>query len=132
MARVGAGELPVEAEERRKRKLLCMEDLRLALDIGDGYLAQVPILAGAVANAQYLDTPGMDKLYKSKADEERGLVNGFTVNGAVKPAGLYSSSNLGGGDPMDIDDDFAWQGGSVKDVDELDSALDAVLEVGEM
>ena len=33
---------------------------------------------------------------------------------------------------MELDDEWAWQGGSVKEVDELDGALDAVLELGDL
>jgi transcriptional coactivator HFI1/ADA1 len=137
MLRVGGGELPVEAEERRRRPMLCMEDLRLALGIGDGYLGQVPILAGAVANARCLDTPGIDALDRRNGTGGKvgnGLVNGFGggVNGAKKSAGVYSVGSAVVGDPMEIDEESAWQGGSVKEVDDLDSALDAVLELGDL
>lgn len=63
------GELPVEAEERRKRKLLCMEDVRLALQLGDGYLGQTPFVAGMVMNSRFLDTRGIEEV-----EENRGSV----------------------------------------------------------
>lgn len=138
LQRVGGGELPVEAEERRRRPMLCMEDLRLALGIGDGYLAQVPVLAGAVANARCLDTPGIDAVDGKASSGVRmgkGLVNGFGggMNGmAKKGAGVYGAAGMADGDPMDIDEESTWQGGSVKEVDDLDGALDAVLELGDL
>ena len=58
MLRVGGGELPVEAEERRKRPPMCMEDLRLALILGDGYLGQVPLISGSISNSRFLDKIG--------------------------------------------------------------------------
>ncbi|KAF1967532.1 hypothetical protein BU23DRAFT_516192 [Bimuria novae-zelandiae CBS 107.79] len=137
MVRVGAGELPVEVEERRKRPLLCMEDLRIALELGDGYLRQVPILAGGIANGRFLDTPGIETLYQKPGSNKlsgRGLMNGFghSVNGTASRKSLRNGFNLDPGDPMDIDEELAWQGGSVKDIAELDDALDAVLELGDL
>lgn len=114
-----------------------MEDLRLALGIGDGYMGQVPVLAGAVANARCLDTPGIDALDRRNGTGGKvgnGLVNGFGggINGAKKSAGVYGVESAVVGDPMEIDEESAWQGGSVKEVDDLDSALDAVLELGDL
>lgn len=135
LARLGGGELPVEAEERRKRRLLCMEDLRLALDIGEGYLGQVPILAGSIANSRFLDTPGMDTLYPSKSNmiaPGKSVTNGIGVNGVGKNSNAFNGLSIDPGDPMVIDEELAWQGGSVKDIDDLDGALDAVLELGDL
>jgi len=130
LQRVGAGELPIEAEERRKRKLLCMEDLRLALEIGDQYLPQIPILRGQIINSTYLDTPGMEELHSStlnKAQHNGIGVNGPSINGTVN-----GSWNVESGDPMIIDEELTWQGGSVKDMDDLDGALDGLLELGNL
>ncbi|KAL1597323.1 hypothetical protein SLS60_008907 [Paraconiothyrium brasiliense] len=130
MARVGGGELPVEVEERRKRKLLCMEDLRLALEIGDSYLGQVPILAGEITHSRFLDTPGMEEVYLPASGAKRSLTNG--VNGVGKSGAPYGGLRLDRGDPMDIDEESTWQGGSVKDIDDLDGVLDDVLELGDL
>ncbi|KAL5392941.1 hypothetical protein DPSP01_000633 [Paraphaeosphaeria sporulosa] len=131
MVRLAGGELPVEHEERRKRKLLCMEDLRLALEIGDSYLAHVPILAGAISHSRCLDTPGVEDIYLPPRG--KAMANGF--NG-TKPnphaLNLDRDRTRDVGDPMDIDEESNWQGGSVKDIDDLDSALDAVLELGDL
>lgn len=131
LQRVTGGELPVEAEERRKRRLLCMEDLRLALELGDSYLGQVPLIAGSITNSSFLDTPGMEELYDGALSKNlvNGLTNGVSGTGANAANGGW---NVDLGDPMVLDEELAWQGGSVKDVDDLDSALDAVLEMGNL
>jgi transcriptional coactivator HFI1/ADA1 len=128
------GELPVEAEERRKRKLLCMEDLRLALGLGDSYLGQTPLIAGHITNGRFLDTEGIEEIY-DPPPIAKTLANG--ING-IGNEGKY---NLNGetwtvdvGDPMQIDDEVGmhWQGGSVQDVKELDDALDDLLDLGDL
>ena len=106
-----------------------MEDLRLALELGDSYLGQVPLIAGGITNSRFLDTPGMEELYDSSS--AKLLTNGIAVpngvNGAVNGGGLRGFDLS---DPMVLDEEVTWQGGSVKDVEELDSALDSVLELG--
>lgn len=154
LARGVGGELPIESEERRKRKLLCMEDLRLALELGDGYLGQTPFVAGTIMNSRFLDTPDIESVMPNLATlhdytHYRGKPNGDTLTAMTSAShklngelSLYSSKetwtvdiNQGQltGDPMQIDDDTAnWIGGSVQDVEELDGALDDILSLGEM
>ncbi|OSS44265.1 hypothetical protein B5807_11046 [Epicoccum nigrum] len=158
LVRDAKGELPVEAEERRKRKLLCMEDLRLALQLGDGYLGQAPVLAGSIANSTFLDVPGIEDIYPApQSRKEKGRfnsgVNGVSATNGVGPAGdksglakwlgegisvdLRLDGSGGGEDRMQVDsgeqDEMAnWNGGSVGEVDELDGALDDVLNLGEL
>ncbi|KAF1838158.1 hypothetical protein BDW02DRAFT_565201 [Decorospora gaudefroyi] len=133
------GELPVEADERRKRKLLCMEDLRLALDLGDLYLGQTPLIAGSIINSRFLDTDGIEEIYDPPAKPltKGALTNG--VNGAaagVKHQLHEETWTVDVGNPMqmDIDDEVGmhWQGGSVQDVHELDDALDDILDLGDL
>lgn len=137
------GELPVETEERRKRKLLCMEDLRLALQLGDGYLGQTPIIAGNITNSTFLDVPGIEDIYPSpqtKKERPNGVINGIgqdksglakwldegiTVD--LKPEGEVDKMQVDGDDEM-----ANWNGGSVGDVNDLDSALDDVLNLGDL
>jgi transcriptional coactivator HFI1/ADA1 len=136
--RLGTGELPVEADERRRRKLLGMEDMRLALALGDTYLGQTPIIAGSIYNSRFLDTEGIEDLY---ALPTKPLTNGVSngTNGAAN--GVYHVSGetwtVDTGDPMQIDsinDDpiLNWQGGSVQDIEDLDSTLDDVLALADL
>jgi transcriptional coactivator HFI1/ADA1 len=135
------GELPVESEERRKRKLLCMEDLRLALQLGDGYLGQAPILAGNITNSTFLDVPGIEEIYPSPhKKKETGIINGVgqDKSGLAKWLGegiAVDFKDVADADKMQVDgdDEMAnWMGGSVRDVSELDTALDDVLNLGDL
>ncbi|CAN9474380.1 unnamed protein product [Alternaria alternata] len=144
LARGTAGELPVEAEERRKRKLLCMEDLRLALALGDSYLGQTPFIAGSVMNSRFLDTEGIEDIYDPP--RKPVLTNGVGINGTGTANGINGIGNAGKldlngetwtidfGDPMQIDDEVGmhWQGGSVQDMAEMGDALDDVLNLGDL
>ncbi|CAI9631022.1 transcriptional co-activator protein [Alternaria burnsii] len=144
LARGTAGELPVEAEERRKRKLLCMEDLRLALALGDSYLGQTPFIAGSVMNSRFLDTEGIEDIYNPP--RKPVLTNGVGINGTGTANGINGIGNAGKldlngetwtidfGDPMQIDDEVGmhWQGGSVQDMAEMNDALDDVLNLGDL
>jgi len=130
LLKVNGRELPIEAEERRKRRLLCMEDLRLALELGDSYLGQVPLISGAITNSRFLDTTGMEELYDVPL--QKNLSNGLP-NGVSGPNNAMSNGwNADFGDPMVIDEEFAWQGGSLRDLDDLDGALEGVLELGDI
>jgi transcriptional coactivator HFI1/ADA1 len=131
LARGVAGELPAESEERRKRKLLCMEDLRLALYLGDGYLGQTPFIAGHVMESRCLDTEGVEALYDSPSSHPPMMVNG---NGNAKGSGLGEQWTVDFHlpDPMQIDGEETWMGGSVKDVGELDGVLDDILHLGDL
>jgi transcriptional coactivator HFI1/ADA1 len=114
----------VEADERRKRKMLCMEDLKLALRLGDGYLGQTPIIAGSILNSRCLDTEGMEDLYNYEDLEKNG--NGH-VGGEVWNVDFVNG--LDAGDPMQIDGEEGWQGA---DADGLDGVLDDVLNFADL
>ena len=107
-----------------------MEDLRLALELGDSYLGQVPLISGAITNSRFLDTTGMEELYDVPL--QKNLSNGLP-NGVSGPNNAMSNGwNADFGDPMVIDEEFAWQGGSLRDLDDLDGALEGVLELGDI
>lgn len=129
------GDLPVEMEERRNRKLLCMEDMRLALSLGDSYLGQTPLISGGIMDSRFLDTEGIEHIY-DRAEPLKPLTNGVLTNGvngtahAPKHAANAGESwNVDFGDPMQLDDDLGaqWQGGSVQDITDMDAALDDLL-----
>ncbi|KAF2845409.1 hypothetical protein T440DRAFT_276516 [Plenodomus tracheiphilus IPT5] len=131
------GELPVEAEERRRRRPLCTEDLRLALLLGDSYLGQTPFLAGGILESRFLDTPGMEEgleTYADKAYTNGPLAHGVANGVAHQLNGELWTVDFGDGDPMVLDEDLGvqWQGGSVQDVAELDMALDDILSLGDL
>lgn len=132
------GNLPIEVEERRKRKLLCMEDLRLALELGDSYLGQTPFLAGSIMNSRFLDTHGIEDVYynpTAKFPANGALVDGINSLSSRSHHQVQGETwNVDFGDSMLIDDDFGlhWHGGSVQDLGELDTALEDILNLGDM
>ncbi|KAI8939056.1 hypothetical protein NX059_004894 [Plenodomus lindquistii] len=135
LQRGAGGELPVEAEERRRRRMLCTEDLRLALQLGDSYLGQTPFLAGSIMNSRFLDTPGVEEGWD--AYDGKPHVNGVQAkaNGTAHALnGERWTVDFGDGEPMQIDDEMGmqWQGGSVQEVAELDGALDDILSLGDL
>lgn len=136
-------ELPVEADERRKRKLLCTEDLRLALQLGDSYLGQTPFLAGAITNSRALDTWGADSGLSTGSVGDTGhqenRVLGPNENSSHGNSGYWLDGQLWTVDVGDtntvlLDEDIGshWQGGGVQDVAELDGALDDILSIGDL
>ncbi|KAH3962733.1 hypothetical protein HBH64_006520 [Parastagonospora nodorum] len=111
----------VEIEERRKRKMLCMEDLQLALRLGDGYLGQTPIIAGQVLHSRCLDTQGVEDLYAWQEERE--------MNGKGGEVWSVDLSMGDVGEPMQIDGEESWQGA---DAEGLDGVLDDVLNFADL
>ncbi|KAH7410443.1 transcriptional regulator of RNA polII, SAGA, subunit-domain-containing protein [Phaeosphaeria sp. MPI-PUGE-AT-0046c] len=124
----GMRELPVEADERRKRKMLCMEDLKLALALGDGYLGQSPVIAGGIVHSRCLDTKGIEGIYDTES-----RLNGV-ANGVKSKVGGENWNVDFGGDVQMVDVDAhenaeeAWLGGEAEG---LDGVLDDVLSLGD-
>jgi transcriptional coactivator HFI1/ADA1 len=102
-----------------KKHLLCMEDLKLALMLGDGYLGQTPLIAGAIANSRCLDTVGIEDV---ETERQEAGINGEKRGGEVWNVQL-------GGDAMVLDGDEGWVGG---DEGGLDDVLDEVLEFADL
>ncbi|KAF2711367.1 hypothetical protein K504DRAFT_465133 [Pleomassaria siparia CBS 279.74] len=141
-----SGELPIEVEERRKRPPLCMEDLRLALELGDSYLGQVPLISGAITNARFLDAYGVEELAMETQGQGRSIVpvaNGVPNLAPVSLLNGTADGNLNGNNAalnnyhfnldeptVDFGDDWTWKGGEVQDVDGLDGVLDGCLAIG--
>ncbi|KAF2203115.1 hypothetical protein GQ43DRAFT_439117 [Delitschia confertaspora ATCC 74209] len=137
IGRTAGGYLPCEVEEIRRRRALGMEDIRLALELGDSYLGQVPLISGAISNGRYLDFDGVEEIYANNGTGRDNNVNGIIgpathlqSQSLSTPSTLNLNLNLDLGDRMDVDDDWGWQGGQVNDVDRLDNVLDGCLAVG--
>ncbi|KAL1633315.1 hypothetical protein SLS56_002948 [Neofusicoccum ribis] len=131
-----AGLLPVEIEESKNRKPLNMGDLRIALELGDSYLGQVPLIGAGILNARYYDGESyeaekmdIDQLTASTAAARLtngtipAVING--VNGTAAAAAPHHDP-----DEMMIDDDWGWQGASAKDREAVNSVLDDILATG--
>jgi transcriptional coactivator HFI1/ADA1 len=122
----GLGVGAVELEERRKRKMLCMEDLKLALRLGDGYLGQSPVIAASILNSRCLDTEGIEDIYQVNGTG----MDSVGIGGEVWKVD-FDFTNGDAGDPMQIDgeENNGWQGG---DADGLDDVLDDVLNLADL
>jgi transcriptional coactivator HFI1/ADA1 len=110
-----------KAGGNKKQHLLCMEDLKLALMLGDGYLGQTPLIAGAIANSRCLDTIGIEDVERERHE---AAVNGI----GQKKGGEVWNVRLEG-DAMVLDGDEGWVGG---DAGGLDEVLDEVLEFADL
>jgi transcriptional coactivator HFI1/ADA1 len=136
IVKTAGGLLPVEVEELRKRKPLDMEEIRLALELGDSYLGQVPLIAESIAGARkrYLDDDEADGVGQDEGPTRSvaAVVNGLAANKAnpTQPNGVTNGFLPDAGDPMIVDEEWGWRGGQVTDVDALDAVLDGCLAVG--
>jgi transcriptional coactivator HFI1/ADA1 len=137
LVRTAGGLLPIEQEELRKRRPLCMEDLRMAMVLGDGYLGQTPCIWGTITNGHFLDTPGVEE---GENEERDRLRNGSLAATAAANTRMhrkpkvdtdYYGYNIDLGEPgVVMDDDWTWTGAGVQDVQALDAVLDQCLAVG--
>ncbi|KAK6074841.1 hypothetical protein SCUP234_04096 [Seiridium cupressi] len=122
-----SGLLPIEAKAASERPPLNMADLRLALDIGDCGLGSIPIVTTSV-------------IYNYREGElehwnDYSFINDWQPpefdEGELSDTGPKALTN---GDvhaePMDIDEQWGWEGTDAADMQQLDSVLDSCLAVG--
>ena len=118
----GNGMLPVEMKEASGRRPLGLGDLRLALEIGDCALGQMPLIVERVMGA-YFEGELVEERRRNELLEE-ALRAGAVTNGTMDvdaPNGL---------DPSVDDADWAWEGGQGADTEKLNSLLDNCLAIG--
>ena len=114
-----AGLLPVQMEAQAKREPLCMEDMRLAIQLSDPYIRQDPFLAQNVLLNKY-----------TEVQPERPKVDGVFAKPAVNGT-LTKSERAGVEDAMAVDDgDWSWCGGTKIETEDLMGVLDDCLAVG--
>jgi transcriptional coactivator HFI1/ADA1 len=126
VSRDKSGLLPVEAKAASERQPLGMADLRLALDLGDCGLGSFPIVAKSVVynyregelenwdDYSWIDEGGPPELM----DLDMLKSDNTLTNGIVHA------------EPMEIDDQWGWEGTDEMDLQALDSVLDSCLAVG--
>ena len=122
------GLLPVELREAITRKPLGMSDLRLAFEVGNTGLGQMPAITqkvlGGHHETDFDDHPfeEMDIDGPERADNVRMNGNEVVTNGIN---GFH-------GDDMSIDEsDWGWEGGGAIDRETLNSLLDECLAIGQ-
>ena len=120
--------LPVEQAAASQRPALGMSDLRLALEMGDMYLGQMPLIVERIMSG-YLEGELEDdlKAYQEDADEDVHMVNG---DGAVNGSSALELSS-GKGPPAEDSALAEWEGGDISAQGELKSLLDNCLTIGE-
>ncbi|KAF2147407.1 uncharacterized protein K452DRAFT_217310 [Aplosporella prunicola CBS 121167] len=126
--RNAAGLLPCEVEEAKSRKPLDLHDLQLALELGDSYLGQVPLITANIMNA----TDEYDELEDyDMAGTDNHFIGG-RVGGNYAVNGVNGVHGAGHEDEMMIDEnDWGWQGATAKDRDAVNSVLDDILATGQ-
>ncbi|KAK7512903.1 transcriptional regulator of RNA polII, SAGA, subunit-domain-containing protein [Phyllosticta citriasiana] len=147
--RNAAGLLPIEVEESRRRKPIDLGDLRVALELGDSYLGQVPLISAGILNACY-DTDGYDEMDIDEplhlnqnqklgpSPRLNGSIHGAGPGGGAGPAagggpalnGINGTASVPNGvhhDDEIMSDDFGWLGGAPKEREMVHSTLDDIL-----
>ncbi|KAF2088534.1 hypothetical protein K490DRAFT_19029, partial [Saccharata proteae CBS 121410] len=125
-----SGLLPVEAAEIRARQAVDMADLRIALELGDSYLGQTPLLAATILNGR----PTEEDIYEADAEftvqrrRKRRIGRNRPKVGAGDTNGTSNGTNGVHDDPMMLDEnDWGWQGGLHGDRDAVNDVLDDIL-----
>ncbi len=119
----GNGMLPVEMKEAFSRRPLGMSDLRLALEIGDCALGQMPLVVERV----------MGGYFEGELEEERKRKREVHVEEAPRPKtdGLMDVDAPNGEEPSIDESDWGWEGGGGADRERLSSLLDNCLSIGQ-
>lgn len=115
-----SGLLPVEMEVQAKREPLGMEDMRLAIQLSDGYMKQDPFLS------RHVMLQRQPEIYR-----EKSKVNGIFSTKPVLNGTLTNSERTGLEDAVvENDNDWNWRGASKTDLSDLMNVLDDCLAVG--
>lgn len=124
-----SGLLPIEAKAASERTPLGMADFRLALEMGDCGLATIPTVTKSIIYnyregelEHWNEHTWVDDHKPPQADEmEVGAVDvkmDTVTNGEIHA------------EPMEIDEQWGWEGTDTMDLQGLDSVLDSCLAVG--
>ena len=123
----GNGMLPVEVKEATGRRPLGMSDLRLALEVGDCGLGQMPTVVQKVMGG-YLEGELEDYGREEGEDGQRGGLTEHTNGVKVITNGV---NEVHGEEPSIDESDWGWEGGGPTDREKLNSLLDECLAIGQ-
>ncbi|KAF7538258.1 hypothetical protein G7054_g3102 [Neopestalotiopsis clavispora] len=122
-----SGLLPIEAKAASERPPLNMADLRLALEMGDCGIASVPIVTTSVFyNYREGELEHWDDYSYVNDQKPQDLDEGKT---ALPDTKLLTNGDIHA-DPMEIDDQWTWEGTDDATIDQLDGVLDSCLASG--
>ncbi len=120
----GNGMLPVEMKEAIGRRPLGMSDLRLALEIGDCALGQMPLVVERVMGGYFEGELEEDRRKEEQVEEDaRQRTNGVE--------GRNEIDGVNGDEPSIDESDWGWEGGGAADRERLNSLLDDCLAIGQ-
>ncbi|KAH8671380.1 transcriptional regulator of RNA polII, SAGA, subunit-domain-containing protein [Xylariales sp. PMI_506] len=129
LSRDKSGLLPVEAKAASERQPLGMADLRLALDLGDCGLGSFPIVTKSVVyNYREGELENWNN-YSWIEDHEPAEPMDLDVSG-TKGGTETITNGVVHSEPMEIDDQWGWEGTDEADLNALDNVLDSCLAVG--
>ena len=117
----GNGMLPVEMKEAIGRRPLGMSDLRLALEIGDCALGQMPLVVERV----------MGGYFEGELEEERKRDEQLEQALRTGTDGAMGVDGRNGNEPSIDESDWGWEGGGTADRERLSSLLDDCLAIGQ-
>ncbi|KAH6652792.1 transcriptional regulator of RNA polII, SAGA, subunit-domain-containing protein [Truncatella angustata] len=127
LSRDKSGLLPIEAKYATERPPLNMADLRLALDLGDCGIGSIPtVTTSVIYNYREGELEHWDD-YSFVNDWQPPEFEDFIMAGT-------ETKTLTNGDvhtePMDIDEQWGWEGTDTMDLQQLDNVLDSCLQIG--
>ena len=123
------GMLPVEVKEAMGRRALGTSDLRLALEVGDCSLGQMPAVVERIMG-DYLEGELAAYGREDEDDEVERRNDGRSRMERVD--NLTNGINGGHVDELSVDEaDWGWEGGGAPDRAKLNSLLDECLAVGQ-
>ncbi|KAI0134269.1 transcriptional regulator of RNA polII, SAGA, subunit-domain-containing protein [Xylariales sp. AK1849] len=131
LSRDKSGLLPIEAKAASERTPLGMADLRLALEMGDCGMGSFSIVTKSVIyNYREGELENWDN-YSWIEDRQPPELesNDIEMSGIITNANILTNGVVHT-DPMEIDDQWGWEGTDAMDLQSLDNVLDSCLAVG--
>lgn len=125
-----SGLLPSEARAASERGPLGMADVRMALEIGDCGLGQMPVVVQQIMfNYREGELEGWEDY---SWPEGYGRVLGEAPEEDIEMGGMNGSNGINGvnGHNYDEIDDYGWEGADYEDRKSLDNLLDSCLAIG--
>jgi transcriptional coactivator HFI1/ADA1 len=115
-----SGLLPIEESASQGRRTLGTSDVRLALEMGNAWFGQVPLVRKKLMGGYY------EGEYE---DEQERIKEDSDVDEDIEMSGMEVETTVG--EMSQPGDDWGWEGGRAEDRDQLFGLLDDVLAVGQ-
>jgi transcriptional coactivator HFI1/ADA1 len=126
LTRDKSGLLPVEAKAASERPPLGMADLRLSLEMGDCGMGSFPIVTKSVIHNYREGELENWGDYSWLDDRQFAETNDVEMSGTVVKANTLTNGDIHA-EPMEIDEQWGWEGTDPLDLQALDNVLDSCL-----